>query len=192
MSALRDLRTQFLATSTQAMPLAGAIVWAALGIAALRLEPRMTATLALYIMAAILPLAFLLDRARGRTLFAGGNANPLTQLFLVSIVGIGIMVPIAILGAGGSGQPDLLVLGMAILAGVIWIPYGWAAGDPAGLRHAVGRAVGCYAAYALAPLPYRPSTICGVVVIAYAYSLVVMRRPHAEAPSATSRVQSES
>jgi hypothetical protein len=66
---------------------------------------------------------------------------------------------------------------MAILAGVIWIPYGWAAGDPVGLRHAVVRAVGCYVAYALAPMAYRATAICAVVAIAYVYSLVQMKRP---------------
>lgn len=175
--SLRDLRTHFLANSTQAMPLAGAITWALLGLAALRLPDHTTGTLALYILAAILPLAFVIDRLRGRRLFAGGNANPLVRLFLASITGIAITIPVVIVGARGTEDPIIVVLGMAILAGVIWIPYGWAAGDPTGLRHAIARALASYAAFFLAPSQYRATAICAVVVLAYIYSLCFMRKP---------------
>lgn len=157
------------------MPIAGMITWAALGILGLRLDDQMIATLALYIMGAILPLAFLIDRLRGRNLFAGGTDNPLTKLFLVSILAIALIIPTVITGAQ-AGNSLLLVLGMAILAGVIWIPYGWAADDPVGLRHAIARSIGCYAAYALAPADIKATAICLVVVIAYVYSLIFMRR----------------
>lgn len=177
--SLRALRAEFLNSSTQSMPLAGMIAWGALGLAALWLRPGLIGNLAIYIMAFILPLAFLLDRLKGRNLFAGGAANPLTGLFLTSIVGIAITVPVVILGAARSGDPVLVVLGMAILAGVIWIPYGWAAGDPVGLRHAIVRAVGCYAAFVLAPDALRASAVCAVVVLAYVYSLLFMRKPGA-------------
>jgi hypothetical protein len=157
------------------MPIADAIVCAALGLAALVLDQRVIGMLALYIMAAIMPLAILIDRARGRNLFAGGAENPLTVLFLTSVAGIAVMVPIGVVAAQATGNGTLMVLTMAILAGVIWIPYGWAADDPSGLRHAIGRALGAYAAFALVPAPYTASAICAVVVAAYAYSLVAMR-----------------
>lgn len=171
--SLRELRTDFRSGSTNSMPLAGMVVWAALGIAALFLDVRTTSTAALYIMMALLPLAWLLDRLRGRNLFAS-NGNPLEKLFLSSIVGIAVTIPAIVIGASG-GQPTLIVLGMAILAGVIWIPYGWAADDPIGMRHAVGRAIGAYAAYGFAPDALRATAICAVVVVAYLYSLLQMR-----------------
>ena len=73
--------------------------------------------------------------------------------------------------------PDfgLILLGMAILAGVVWIPFGWAADDPSGTVHAVARGIGCYLAYGLCPAPWTASAICAVVVVAYLYSLAVMR-----------------
>lgn len=182
-TSLEELQADFRGGSTNAMPLAGAIVWAALGLAALVLPPRLTGTLALYIMAAILPLAFLLDRLRGRNPFAGGSENPLTKLFLLSILGIGLTVPLVIIAAQVAADPVIVVLGMAVLAGVIWIPYGWAAADPAGVQHAVARALGSYAAYAFAPEPYKAAAICAVVVLAYAYSLARMR-PTGRSPSA--------
>lgn len=157
------------------MPIAGMICWGALGAAAPFLAPRLVGTLALYIMAGILPLAFLLDKVRGRNLFAS-NGNPLDQLFLRSVVAIGVVVPLLLVAAKAANNPDLVVLGMAILAGIIWIPYGWAADDDVGLRHAIARAVGCYAAYALAPGAYRATAICAVVVVSYLYTLRFMRK----------------
>lgn len=172
---LMALQDDFRRGSTLALPVAGLLVWSALGLAAFALAELIIANLSLYIMAAILPLAYMIDRARGRNLFAGGTRNPLTRLFLWSIAGIAVTVPVIVLGAR-TGDPLLMVLGMAILAGVIWIPYGWAANDPVGGRHAIVRALGCYGAYVYAPDPYKASAICGVVAIAYLYSLVFMRR----------------
>lgn len=182
---LAELRRDFREGSTNAMPLAGAIVWAGIGVAALFLPERTVATLALYIMLGIMPLAFLIDRLRGRNLFAGGTANPLTTLFLLNVSMIAIAIPLVVIGAGG-GQSLLIVLGMAIFAGLVWIPYGWAADDPSGLRHAVGRAAGCYLVYAFVPAPWTASAICAVVVLAYAYSLSVMRSTGPGVVSATS------
>lgn len=171
---LADLHTAFRAGSTKSMPMAGLICWAALGALALRLTPNQTGTLALYIMAGIMPIAVLLDRLKGRNLFAD-DGNPLTKLFLTSIVGIAITVPLIVIGARGAGNPTIIVLGMAILAGVVWIPYGWAANDKTGTIHAVIRAIGCYAAFALVDGPYRATAICAWVVVSYAYSLIFMR-----------------
>jgi len=139
------------------------------------LAPRLVGTLALYIMVGILPLAFVLDKLRGRNLFAG-SGNPLDRLFLSSIVGVGVMVPLLLIAAKAAAQPDIVVLGMAILASVIWIPYGWAADDKVGLIHVIGRALGCYAAYAFAPIAYRPAAICATVVMSYLYTLRFMRK----------------
>ncbi len=175
--SLAALRADFLATSTTSMPLAGLLCWSALGIAALWLEPAMAGTLALYIMGAILPLALALERLRGRNPFAGGRDNPLTILFMLSILGIGITVPLVIAAARAAGDPLLVLLGMAILAGVIWIPYGWAAGDPVGARHAVARAIGCYLAWSFSPPELRASLVCAVVTAAYVYSLILMKQP---------------
>ena len=172
--SLDELRRQFRSGSTNAMPLAGMIVWAAVGVAALFVALPIVSNLTLYIMAAILPLAFVIDRVRGVNLFAGGD-DPLTKLFLTSIVGLALCVPLLVIGVSDSNNHTLVVLGMAVLAGVIWIQYGWAANDPVGLRHAIGRSIGCYLAYAFAPEPFRATAICAIVVLAYAYSLVFMK-----------------
>lgn len=180
--SLAELQADFRATSTNAMPLAGMISWALLGVAAAFLPERTVGNASLYIMAVILPLAFLIDRARGRNLF-GKSDNPLLKLFMLGIVMVALTVPLAMIGSRG-GQPLLVLLGMAILAGVVWIPFGWAADDPSGTVHAVGRGIGCYLAYALCPAPWTASAICAVVVVAYLYSLAVMRPVGAAATEA--------
>jgi hypothetical protein len=171
---LDQLHDNFRATGTNSMPLAGMICWAALGVAALFVSDKMAGTLALYIMMGILPLAFLLDKVKGKNLFEKSD-NPLVGLFLTSIVGIAVTVPLVVSAAAAANQPLIIVLGMAILAGVIWIPYGWAANDKVGLIHAVGRAAGSYLAYAFAPSPYTATAICAVVVVSYLYSLTFMK-----------------
>lgn len=179
--SLADLQSDFRAGSTNSMPIAGMLAWAALGVAAFFLSERIIANLALYIMAAILPLAALLDRLRGRNLFAGGD-EPLTRLFMLNILIIALSIPLVAIGTQG-GQATLMVLGMAVLAGVIWIPYGWAADDSSGIVHGVGRAIGAYAAYAFVPAPHTASAICGVVVAAYAYSLLAGKPMGVTAPA---------
>jgi hypothetical protein len=171
--SLAQLQAEFRQGSTDAMPIAGMIAWAGLGILAALLPERTVANLSLYIMMVILPLAFLIERMRGRNLFAGGD-HPLTRLFLLGIIMVALTIPLAVIGAKG-GQPLLVLLGMAILAGIVWIPYGWAADDRSGTVHAVARGIGCYLAYGLVPAPWTGSAICAVVVLAYLYSLAVMR-----------------
>ena len=58
-----------------------------------------------------------------------------------------------------ADDANLIVLGGAILMGIIWIPYGWAADDPVGLHHAIGRSVLSYACFLFAPAPYKASAI---------------------------------
>jgi hypothetical protein len=170
------LRENFLATSTISMPLAGLIVWSGIGIAAPFVRPALVGWMAIYAMAVILPLAFIIEKLRGRNPFQKDD-NPVTKLFFQSVIGIGLMFPLVIAAASAAGDPNILVLGVAILAGIIWVPYGWGADDPVGLRHAIVRALGCYLAYWSAPGGYKASAICAVVAMSYIYSLVAMRKP---------------
>jgi hypothetical protein len=176
MSSLAELRERFLATSTISMPLAGLLVWSLLGVAALFVPKALVGWLAVYVMAAILPLAFAIEKLRGRNPFVKDD-NPVSTLFFQSIIGIGLMFPLVIGAADAAGDPNIMVLGVAILAGIIWIPYGWGANDPVGLRHAIARAIGCYLAYWFSPDDLKATCICAVVAVSYIYSLTTMRKP---------------
>jgi hypothetical protein len=180
--ALRSLRADFLATSTTSMPLAGMAIWSVAGLVGLAGSGALAAYAVLFGSGLIFPLALAIDALRGqRRLRSGTAGNPLMVLFLRSIVMIALLWPLAILAARAAQDPTLIVLGGAILMAIIWIPYGWAAGDPAGLEHAIARSVACYAAFVLVPQPYVASAICGAVVLSYLYTLVRMKRPTAVA-----------
>ncbi|MBS0657618.1 MAG: hypothetical protein JSR82_05135 [Verrucomicrobia bacterium] len=178
MPSLAQLRERFLATSTVSMPIAGLIVWSAIGLAALFVSKSVVGWLAVYSMPVIMPLAFVLEKLRGRPPFVRDD-NPISKLFFQSIIGIGLLFPLVIGTAEAARDPNIIVLGIAILSGVIWIPYGWGADDPVGLRHAIGRAVGSYLVFWLAPAEFKATGICAVVALAYLYSLAAMKKPAA-------------
>lgn len=176
-ASLAALQEHFLATSTASMPIAGAIFWAIAAVAGRELESAAFAYFVLFGTGLVFPLGYLIDRLRGRNFLAVGRANPLTVLFMRSITMVALMFPLVIFAARESGDPIIVILGAAILSGIVWIPYGWAAHDPVGLRHAVARAVAAYAAYLLFPEAWRGSAICAAVVLSYLYSLARMKQP---------------
>jgi hypothetical protein len=179
---LRDLHADFLATSTRSMPVAGMVFWGVVGAASLRLSAASVAYVVLFGSGMIFPLALLIDRLTGQNRIRRSNTgNPLTRLFLRAIVMVVLLWPLAIIAARLAGNPNLVVLGGAILMGIIWIPYGWAADDPTGLEHAVGRSIASYAAFLLAPAPYVATAISVAVLLSYLYSMIRMKRAPAGA-----------
>jgi hypothetical protein len=174
---LSDLRADFLATSTRSMPIAGMVFWAIVGMAALRLSPNALALLVLFGSGMVFPFGVLLDRLFYRRMKLANNGNPVVLLFLQCLALVVLLWPFVILAARAARSVDLIVLGGAILMGIIWIPFGWAAGDPVGMHHAIGRSVLCYLAYVFVPAPYTATAIGAAVILAYAYSMVRMRKP---------------
>lgn len=164
------------------MPIAGMIFWTIVGIAALRLSPNQLAYLVLFGSGMIFPFGVLLDRMTGRTMKLSDTSNPVMQLFLQSLALVALVWPFVIFAAQRTHDANFIVLGGAILMGIIWIPYGWAADDPVGLQHAIGRSILCYLAYFYAPNPFKATAISIAVVLAYLYSFIRMRRPKSEPP----------
>ncbi len=161
------------------MPIAGMIFWGAIAFASLRLTPNALALLVLFGSGMIFPLGMFIDRLRGRTMRAGTGGNPVMAMFLQSLGLVALVWPLIILSARAAGDANLFVLGGAILMGIIWIPYGWAADDRTGMEHAILRGILCYAAFLYVPAPYKALAISVVVMMAYLYSLVRMKRPPA-------------
>jgi hypothetical protein len=95
---------------------------------------------------------------------------------------VALLIPFVIIAVNETGSFDLLVLGLAILAGMVWVPHGWGADDPAGLRHFILRAVLCYAAYLLVPEPLRGAAIAGAAALTYVYAIAAMRKPSEVVP----------
>jgi len=176
-SPLSALRADFLATSTQSMPIAGIIFWAGVAASGLLLPGRTVAFIVGFGSGAIFPFAILIDKIRGRTLIRSDTSNPVLGMFLQSLATVGLLWPFVLIATARASDPTLVVLGGAILMAIVWIPYGWAADDPAGLHHAIARSILCYAAFLFAPARYVSTAIACVVLLCYAYSLVRMRRP---------------
>lgn len=175
-STLQELRAEFLATSTQSMPIAGMIFWGVIAVAALHLRAQQLAYLVLFGSGMIFPLGVLIDRVTGKKMTRSSTANPVIQLFMQSLGLVVLVWPMVIIAAQRTHDANIIVLGGAILMGIIWIPYGWAANDPVGLEHAIGRSVLSYVAYLFAPAPYKATAISVVVLLAYLYSLLRMRK----------------
>jgi len=180
---LNDLRADFLATSTQSMPIAGIIYWAIVAVAALRVAPQQLAYIVGFGSGTIFPLALLIDRLRGRTIRRSSTSNPVTQMFLQSLAVVALLWPLVLIAAFQTHSANLIVLGGAILMGIIWIPYGWAANDPVGLRHAIARCILSYACFLFVPAPYTASAISIAVLLCYLYSLIFMRKSPVEVRS---------
>jgi hypothetical protein len=176
-SNLPDLRAEFLADSMQSMPIAGIIFWVVIGVAALKLPPGTLAFVVGFGSGMIFPLGVLLDRLIYKRKKLSSTESPVAQLFMQCLALVALLWPFVILASLKAHEPILVVLGGAILMGIVWIPYGWCADDPVGLQHAIGRCVLCYIAYVYVPAPYKATAISAAVILAYLYSLIRMRRP---------------
>lgn len=132
-----------------------------------------------FIAAAIpFPLALIIDKMRGAPgLQSDSRHNPVTQLFMRFIMVVGLLIPFVIIAARAADDLDILILGLAILAGMVWVPHGWGADDPAGFIHFVMRAVLCYGAYLFVPEGVRGAAIAGAAALTYVYAIVAMRKP---------------
>lgn len=132
-----------------------------------------------FVAAAIpFPLALLIDRLRGAPgISADSRRNPVTQLFMRFIFVVALLIPFVIISAQAARDLDLLILGLAILAGMTSVPHGWGADDPAGFTHFVLRAALCYAAFLFAPHAWRGVAIAGAAALTYVYAIAAMRKP---------------
>jgi hypothetical protein len=176
--SLADARRDYLASSTTAMPIGGLIAWGGLAVVAFILGKAMPAWVPLTVAALPFPIALLIDKLRGEPgMRAENRHNPITQLFMRFITVIALLIPFIILAAKASASLDILVLGLAILAGMMWVPHGWGADDPAGFIHFAVRCVLCYAAYLLAPEALRTAAIAGAAALTYVYAIWAMKKP---------------
>ena len=173
---LKDLRAEFLATSTQSMPIAGIVYWSIVAVAALYVTPNQLGYIVGFGSGMIFPFGLLIDLLRGRKLKKMSPGNPVGQLFFQSMGLVAMFWPLVIIAAILAHSASLVVLGGAILMGLIWIPYGWAADDPVGLQHAVGRSILSYACFLFVTEPYKASAISIAVLLCYTYSLIRMRK----------------
>ena len=176
--SLADARRDYLATSTTAMPIGGFIAWAALALTAYLLGDRLPISAPFVAAAVPFPLALVIDKLRGEPgIQTESRHNPVVQLFMRFITVVGLLIPFVVIAARAAGDLDLLILGLAVLSGMVWVPHGWGADDPAGFIHFAMRAVLCYAAYLLAPEAMRGAGVAGAAALTYVYAIAAMKKP---------------
>lgn len=175
---LTELRRSYLAGSTDAMPIAGLLCWAILSAVAFIMGSALPYWAILIAPAAPLPVSIMIDKLRKRPPAVEGSAkHPMTQLFMRFISVIGVMVFFVIVAARGSESLVILALGVGLLSGVIWVPHGWAADDPAGFIQFILRAALCFAAYMLVPNALAVAAIAAAVALSYLHAIIFMKKP---------------
>ena len=157
-----------------AMPIAGTIAWAAIGIAGMLL-PLQQKVWAVYIgTGTIFYLGLIVARFTGEDLLGRQRkGNPFDALFMRSVFMAWLVFSIAIPFA--LVDPTSLPLTVGILAGLMWLPFGWIIEHWIGTFHAVTRTVLCVAAWYAFP-EQRFVAIPFVIVAIYAVTIVTLVR----------------
>ena len=172
--SLEEQREDFKNNRFIAMPLAGTIVWALLGISA-PFVSELTITWMLYIgTGAIFYLGAGLSYLTGERFFAKSVAkNSFDRLFFVgmimSLMVFAIALPVAAI------DHTTVPLSIGILAGLMWMPLSWAIEHWVGYFHTIARTFGIVVAWYLFP-DARVEAISAVIVAVYIVSLITLER----------------
>tara|TARA_Y100000296_G_scaffold44087_1_gene50548 strand:- start:1597 stop:2193 length:597 start_codon:yes stop_codon:yes gene_type:complete len=172
--SLEEQREDFKKNRFIAMPLAGTIVWALLGISA-PFVSELTITWMLYIgTGAIFYLGAGLSYLTGERFFAKSVAkNSFDRLFFVgmimSLMVFAIALPVAAI------DHTTVPLSIGILAGLMWMPLSWAIEHWIGYFHTLTRTFGIVVAWYLFP-EARVEAISAVIVAVYIVSLLTLER----------------
>lgn len=175
-------RAEFARSPFLAMPIAGAIAWTGIGVAGAVL-PTNLAAWALFIgTGTIFSLGLVVARFTGEDLMGRQRpGNTFDALFMRSVVMAWLVFAIAI--PFFRMDPTSLPLTVGILAGLMWLPFGWIIQHWVGTFHAITRTVLCLAAWYAWP-NQRFVVIPAVIVGVYAATIVALGRRRALLASA--------
>lgn len=172
MNSLEQLRADFERTSNRAVsfPIAGAVVWALIGIVSVFLEPYYGTLFMLFASGAIFPLALGIAKWRKENVLA--SDNPLSKLLALGVLMVNLLwavhVPLMM------KAPQFVPLSVGIGLGLHWIIYSWIVLHPVGIIHSISRTVLCVLVWLLVPYSNLLSAICAVVVLCYGVSIYLM------------------
>lgn len=170
--SLDEQRAEFARAPFIAMPLAGMIAWAAIGVAGMFL-PVEQAAWALFIgTGSIFYLGLAVARVLGEDLLGKTRkGNVFDKLFMHTVVMAWMVFAIAI--PFFQADPTSLPLTVGILSGLMWIPLSWIMQHWVGWFHGVARTVLIVVAWYLFP-ESRFVAIPAVIVAIYAVSIAVL------------------
>ena len=172
--SLEEQRQEFGRRRMVAMPLAGTLAWAAVGLGAPLLNTLQSGLLLFVATGGIFYLGVLISRFTGEHLLSPRHPkNDFDRLFMagvaMSLAVYAIAIPFYLV------QPDSLPLTVGILTGLMWLPLSWILRHPVGCLHTGVRTVGVLAAWLLFP-EARFEAVAAVIVAVYAVTLVVLER----------------
>jgi hypothetical protein len=168
--SLDEHRETFVHRPFLAMPIAGTIAWLAIAIAGLFL-PTARAAWAVFIgTGTIFYIGLIVARFTGEDLLGRRRpGNPFDALFMRTVVMAWLVFAVAL--PFFREDPTSLPLTIGILAGLMWLPFGWMIQHWVGTFHTVARTVLCLAAWYAFPgqrFVVVPLVIVGVYLVTIA------------------------
>ena len=172
--SLDEHRAWFARSPFLAMPIAGTIAWTAIGVEGAFLPIPLAAWAVFIGTGTIFSLGLLVARFTGEDLLGRQRpGNPFDALFMRSVVMAWLVFAIAI--PFFRLDPTSLPLTVGILAGLMWLPFGWMIQHWVGTFHAVTRTALCLAAYYAFP-DRRFVVIPAVIVAVYLVTIAALVR----------------
>lgn len=152
-----------------ALALAGAFVWAAVGIATLFLSTSTANLVLMFATGAVFPLGVVIAHRLGERLL--DNPSVLAGLMARCVVMVNLLwaVHLSVFALAPSYLPLTLGIGL----GLHWVVFGWIIGHPLGLIHAIARTLSVTVAWWLVP-DHRISAVAAAVVVSYGYALYAL------------------
>lgn len=169
--SLETQREEFRRRRGLAMPLAGTLAWALIGLVGAFGTP-FQAVMTLYIATgSIFYLGMALSRLTGENFFAKDRPrNEFDRLFMAGMLMCLLVFTIALPWAAQNHES--LPLSFGVLAGLMWLPYSWIIQHWIGAFHAIARALLCVGAWYALPAQ-RFVAIPAVVVAVYLITIAV-------------------
>lgn len=171
--SLDEQRREFASRRFLAMPLAGTIAWAAVGVAGMTSLPPRSLSIVLFIATGmIVYLGMFLSRFTGEHFLAKNKPkNAFDALFFstvaMALLAYGMAIPFFL------ADPTSTPLTVGILTGMMWLPFSWIIQHWIGLFHAITRTVLLVALWFLLP-DHRFVAIPIAIVAIYAVTIVVL------------------
>ncbi|WND03869.1 hypothetical protein QGN29_05725 [Temperatibacter marinus] len=150
-----------------AMPLAGTIMWFAVGMASLFLEGYQLVLMTYICVGSIAYLGMFLSKLTGEDFLDKSKPkNEFDTLFMMTVMMSFLVFSIAI--PFGLQDPQSIPFSLGILTGLMWLPLSWTIKHPIGILHAVGRTVALLLIWFLFPnetYTLIPFTIVGIYLV---------------------------
>ena len=157
------------ANRSVSLPIAGALVWLAVGLLSTQLSERLGVLVLIICSGMIFPIGLLIARLRSEALVS--SSNPLAKLMGLCVLMVNLLwalhIPLFI------HAPEFVPLSLGIGLGLHWVVYSWIVKHPVGIQHAILRTLLVVAAWAVFP-ESRLLAVSFVIALVYVLSISQM------------------